>query len=119
MNSQYDLRSTAHKFNFYGEFLSAAPYGSGHINDTFCAVYSQGGTPVRYILQRINHDVFKNATALMENLQRVTAHLSRKIANEPDLSRCALTLIPARDGRAWHSPAQRPVQAGSPESKFL
>jgi hypothetical protein len=47
-------------FHIYGEFLSAEPYGTGHINDTYCVVFHQAGVPVRYILQRINHSIFKN-----------------------------------------------------------
>jgi len=101
LKPKHDLRSLALQFQIYGEFISAAPYGSGHINDTYCAVFNQGGNPVRYILQRINHNVFKTPVALMENVQRVTAHISRKVADQPDFSRCSLTLIPARDGRAW------------------
>jgi hypothetical protein len=101
-SSSYDLRAVAGQFAIHGEFVSAAPYGSGHINDTFCAVFQQAGVPVRYILQRINHHIFKQPVALMENVQRVTAHLARKVAGEPDASRRVLTLIPARDGRAWH-----------------
>jgi aminoglycoside phosphotransferase (APT) family kinase protein len=96
---KHDVRSVARQFQIYGEFRSAGPYGSGHINDTYCAVYNQGGTPVRYILQRINHNVFKHPAALMENVQRVTTHLSQKVAHQPDFSRCVLTLIPTRDGR--------------------
>jgi hypothetical protein len=99
---RHDVRSVARQFQTYGEFISAGPYGSGHINDTYCAVFSQGGAPVRYILQRINHNVFKTPEALMENVQRVTTHIGRKVADEPDYSRRGLTLIPARDGRAWH-----------------
>jgi hypothetical protein len=102
MNPRHDVRAIAHQFQIHGEFISAGPYGSGHINDTYCAVFNQGGTAVRYILQRINHNVFKTPAALMENVQRVTTHIRNKIAGDPDFSRCALTLIPARDGRAWH-----------------
>jgi hypothetical protein len=101
-SSSYDLRAVAGQFAIHGEFVSAAPYGSGHINDTFCAVFQQAGVPVRYILQRINHHIFKQPVALMENVQRVTAHLARKVAGEPDASRRVLTLVPARDGQAWH-----------------
>ncbi len=103
MNLRHDARQVASQFQIYGEFINAGPYGSGHINDTYCAVFNQGGTPVRYILQRINHHVFKTPVALMENVERVTAHISKKVAGHPDFSRCGLTLIPARDGRAWHS----------------
>jgi hypothetical protein len=97
-----DVRAAARQFQIYGEFISAGPYGSGHINDTYCAVFNQGGSPVRYILQRINHKVFKSPAALMENVQRVTRHISHKVAEEPDYSRRGLTLILARDGGAWH-----------------
>src|SRR6266576_1483632 len=102
MNSPHDLRAVAGAFNIYGEFLRAAAYGNGHINDTYCAEFNQGGAPVRYILQRINHKVFKNPIALMENVRRVTAHIARKVAAEADCSRRGLTLIPTKDGRCWH-----------------
>ena len=102
MHPQHDLRSVAGRFQLYGEFLSAGPYGTGHINDTYCAVFNQGGTTVRYILQRINHNVFKTPVALMENVQRVTTHLNQKVAHLPDSSRSVLTLIPARDGYSFY-----------------
>jgi Ser/Thr protein kinase RdoA (MazF antagonist) len=102
----YDLRAIARQFHIHGEFQHAEPYGGGHINDTYCALFDQAGTPVRYILQRINHHVFKNPGALMENVERVTSHLAKKIEGEPDASRRALRLIPARDGTAWHVDAQ-------------
>jgi len=94
-------RSIAREFQIDGEFVEAAPYGSGHINDTYCVAFDQVGTRVRYILQRINQKVFKNPSGLMENVQRVTSHLARKLGSEPDFLRRALTLIPARDGRPY------------------
>jgi hypothetical protein len=54
------------------------------------------------MLQRINHNVFKNPIALMENIQRVTSHLALQAASEPDCGRRVLTLIPSREGMAWH-----------------
>lgn len=105
MNRPHDLRSVAARFEIPGEFLFGEPYGSGHINDTYCTVFQQAGAQVRFILQRINHNVFKNPVALMENVQRVTAHLAAKLAGEPDATRRALILIPTRDGQAWHQDA--------------
>jgi aminoglycoside phosphotransferase (APT) family kinase protein len=99
---KHDIRSIAANFLIQGEFVAAEPYGSGHINDTYLAQFNQAGAPVRYILQRINHNIFKNPTALMENVQRVTTHLAAKVAGQPDCSRRVLTLLPARAGRAWH-----------------
>ena len=47
MNLKHDIRAVARQFQIYGEFLSAEPYGSGHINDTYCAVFDQAGTSTR------------------------------------------------------------------------
>lgn len=102
MNLKHDVRAVARQFTIHGEYLEAAPYGSGHINDTYCVVFNQGGTRVRYIFQRINHNIFKQPIALMENVSRVTAHLAAKVAGQADSSRRVLTLIPARSGAAYH-----------------
>jgi Phosphotransferase enzyme family len=102
MKSKHDVVSVARQFQIYGQFRGAEPYGSGHINDTFLAVFDQAGTAVRYILQRINHGIFKEPAALMENIQRVTAHLASKMNGKRDLSRRVLTLIPARSGLYYH-----------------
>jgi Phosphotransferase enzyme family len=106
MNSKHDVRDVARHFQIYGEFRSAEPYGSGHINDTYCAIFDQAGTVARYILQRINHNIFKKPVSLMENIQRVTTHLAGKMSGEPDFSRRVLTLIPVRNGLIYHHDEQ-------------
>lgn len=99
---EYNLREISGNFNIAGDFVSADHYGSGHINDTFAAVFNQGGTKVRYILQRINHNVFKNPPALMDNIDRVTSHLHGKLSAGGEASRRALSLIRARNGQSYH-----------------
>jgi thiamine kinase-like enzyme len=49
-------------------------YGSGHINDTFKVETARGA---RYILQRVNTDIFPPDT-LKSNVLRVTGHLKSK-----------------------------------------
>lgn len=102
------LQHVADSFAVHGAFLSAAPYGSGHINDTFSAVYDQAGTRVRYILQRVNQRIFKDGPALMDNVRRVTQHQGRRLleTGADDASRRALTLIPTREGAAFHVDAE-------------
>ena len=109
MKPKHDVRAVARHFQISGEFLSAEPYGSGHINDTYCVIYNQGGTRVRYLFQRINHNVFKQPVALMENVRRVTEHLATKVAAESDASRRVLTLIPARSGEGYFRDADENV----------
>ena len=85
------------------DFLEVRPIGSGHINDTYCAIYDQAGQRVRYIHQRLNHQVFRDPIAVMENVSRVTNHaLSRLLENGcTDARRRTLTCIPAMDDKAY------------------
>ena len=78
-------------FQLDGEPVSCQPYGCGHINSTYL-VETAGGR--RYILQRINHNTFKNVAKLMENITAVTEFL-RKKTEDP---RGVLTLVKTQNG---------------------
>ena len=106
MKPQHDLPAMARQFQIAGQLISVSPHGSGHINDTYCAVFDQAGARTRQVLQRINHHVFKQPAGLMENVHRVTTHLGAKLADQADAGRRSLRLIPARDGRPWVVDAQ-------------
>jgi aminoglycoside phosphotransferase (APT) family kinase protein len=83
------------QFQTGGAFLSAAPFGSGLIHRSYCVTVTTGA---RFLLQRINTHVFPQPIELMENIDRVTAHLGSLAATNA----CrALTLIPALDGRTF------------------
>ncbi|MFB0534017.1 MAG: phosphotransferase enzyme family protein, partial [Anaerolineae bacterium] len=86
----------------------------GHINDTYVARFRKGdGAVRRYILQRINHNVFKSPEELMHNIEKVTTHLRKKIiAAGGDPERETLNLIPTvgeetfyrtPDGNYWRA----------------
>ncbi|MDO4618667.1 MAG: aminoglycoside phosphotransferase family protein [Clostridia bacterium] len=83
--------------NIIGKFCldsRISPYGNGHINDTYIV------EPKRYILQRINTSIFKNADELMNNIEKVTEFLRKKIAEDGgDPSRETLTVIKTTDGK--------------------
>lgn len=100
--AETDIASVVNEFQIPGTFRCAESFGSGHINATWCATMDQDGQSARYTLQRINPRVFRDPRAVMENIQRVTLHLARKLEGLPDAHRRVLTLIPARDGRAWY-----------------
>jgi hypothetical protein len=105
MQGQHDIQAIARHFRLHGDFLEAAPYGNGHINDTYAAVYNQAGTRVRYIVQRINHNVFKEPEHVMDNIRRVTEHLGAASAGDPRGSQRTLTLVLTREGEAFHRDA--------------
>jgi len=101
------LLEISSQFHIYGDLLHAEPCKIGHINETYIATYHQGGIQVRYVLQKINTNVFKNPDAVMDNMVRVTSHQRRKLAAQGgrDASRRALTVIPTREGKPyWRSP---------------
>jgi Phosphotransferase enzyme family len=80
MNQNYNIEEVVQHFQFEGEFIKGYPYGGGHINDTYALEYKKSdGSMHRYILQRVNHHVFKNVDELMSNIIGVTQFLRDKI----------------------------------------
>ena len=61
-------------YGFYNELQKCFPFGNGHINDTFCLEL----TDKKYILQRINHDIFTEPEKVMANIEGVTNFLRKK-----------------------------------------
>jgi len=86
-------------FSFISEFkidadiASVKPFGSGHINDTYRIVNADSGAN-DYLLQRVNHHVFKDVPLLMNNLVNVTRHLEQKLRSDKNV----LTIISTKNG---------------------
>ena len=98
-----ELLQISGRFAIDGELENIEPHGNGHINDTFLLTCrAASGEKCRYILQRMNHEVFKDPRGLMENIVGVTAFLQKKIAeNGGDPRREALNVIPVADGGSY------------------
>ena len=97
--TEYNLTEVCKKFNMTA---TTAPYGEGHINDTYLAQTAAG----KYILQRINHNIFKEPEKLMQNIVLVTEHLRKKIILKggcPD--RETLTVIKTLNGNDFYQDA--------------
>ncbi len=99
------------QFSVKGSFKHVAPYGSGHINDTYL-IKTRENDCSDYILQRINRNIFKDIPRLQENILRVTSHLRKKISlipgSEPDRETLTLALSLSKlpyyrddDGNYW------------------
>jgi hypothetical protein len=96
---EYDVKAIAANFDLNGNLTGSEPFGSGHINDTYSLACEQDGGEIHYILQRINHQVFKNPPAMMENIRRVTNHIRRKMQEQQNkLASRQLIVIAAKDG---------------------
>jgi len=87
------------QFNIIGIPVSVERYGEGHINETYLVITDKGA---KYILQKINNNIFKDVPALMNNISLVTAHVAKKVkAAGGDVNRDALQLIPTKSGEAY------------------
>ncbi len=94
--AEYNLKEIIGKFNITD---GATPYGKGHINDT----YLSNACEPRFILQRINHNVFKRPEDVMENIVHVTEHLRKKIEAEGgDPKRETLNLVRTFNGDPYY-----------------
>ena len=83
------------QFPLDGSVTTCERYGCGHINETYLVVTDIAH---RYILQKVNHHIFRNVPALMENICAVTGHL-RKQMDDP---RRVLTVVNTTDGAAFY-----------------
>ncbi|MDR2848126.1 MAG: aminoglycoside phosphotransferase family protein [Bacteroidales bacterium] len=96
------MQSIVSFFDVLGMVTSVKPLGAGHINDSY-KVLTAGEAP-DYVLQRINHAIFKDVPALQNNILRVTTHIRKKLADAgvKDVQNHVLQLIYAKDGKLFH-----------------
>jgi len=92
------------QMNYQGTAIEYYRYGNGHINDTFVVVCRLNNKKsMKYLLQRINHEIFKNPERLMSNIVGVTTFLRDKIIkNGGDPERETLNIVPAKDGKSYY-----------------
>lgn len=95
---EFNLKKIAEAFQIEGEYVNAAPYGEGHINSTFLLET----TADKYILQKINSNVFPHPEEVMDNVVMVTEFLKDKIEKAGgDSRRETLTVIPTKTGGSY------------------
>ena len=85
------------QFFDFQHFVSLAPFGTGHINDTYTLEIREGEAPKSYLLQRLNHNVFRRPEVVMQNIRLVAEHLSRQ-----DYPLEILAPLTTGDGRLLH-----------------
>ena len=93
---EYDIKQILSQFNID---VDAQLYGEGHINTTYLAEIA----PDKYILQKINTNIFTDPDGLMKNIAEVTSFLRKSIiANGGDPNRETLNLIKTKDGKDYY-----------------
>jgi hypothetical protein len=87
--------------NLYGE-LESEPLGNGLINDTF--IISRSGERNRYVLQRINHTIFRDVDLMQDNIKRITDHIRNKLISrgEVEIERKVITPLSTLEGNNYY-----------------
>jgi len=80
--NQQDLINIVSNFEIEEHVTAVENFGSGHINNTYIVKSAPDNQPC-YLLQRINHMIFKDVPALMDNILLVTDHLREKLRTVP------------------------------------
>ncbi|ALJ06114.1 phosphotransferase [Pseudalgibacter alginicilyticus] len=88
------------KFQHGNEYKSYQELASGHINDTYL-IKTQ--TKPNFVLQRINHTVFKDVKGLINNKVAISNHIRLKLKNTyaEALERHVLTFVKAATGEYY------------------
>jgi len=91
-----NIKLIFNQFNHITAFSASQELISGHINDSYL-IKTTGDTA--YVLQRINHHVFKDVPGLIGNKVAVSNHLREKFSDlsATDLNRKVLTFVPTHN----------------------
>ncbi len=103
MTDMKKFKEIVDRFALEGDVVDVKPFGNGLINDSYF-VRSAGGWP-DYILQRVNHNIFKDVDLLQDNIGAVTAHIRAKLEarGEEDIDRKVLRFIPNKEnGKTYY-----------------
>tara|TARA_R110000868_G_scaffold138755_5_gene353129 strand:- start:11100 stop:12218 length:1119 start_codon:yes stop_codon:yes gene_type:complete len=95
------LQSIYAQFSNIDELVSYNQLASGHINDTFLIKTKSNNS---YILQQINHGVFKDIPGLINNKVLVSKHLQKKLSHlsPSQLKRRVLSFIETVEGGYYY-----------------
>lgn len=93
-------RKITEQFQIPEEVIEVKPFGDGLINSSYVV---NTDSKKRYVLQRINTELFKDVDGLMNNIVLVTEFLKEKIrARGGDENRETLSVVRTKDNQAYY-----------------
>ena len=104
----HDLKDIFSHFEMEGDYTEGHPIGQGHINDTYLVQVRRADSIRRVTLQRINQKVFHQPVLMMQNFEKISRHMRRKLALIPgrDPDRETLNLVPSKTGENFYRSPQ-------------
>lgn len=77
-----NVAQMSRRFAVPGQIVSARPFGSGNVNDTYLVISRTTYSEVRFILQRIRKAVFAEPVNIMRNMRIICDHCHAKMEAE-------------------------------------
>ena len=95
------LKTICGVFALEGDYLGNEVIKCGNINDTYRMDLRTGSGMKSYIVQRINHNVFRHPERIISNVCAVTEHIAHKLeqACDRDIGRKVLRLYVTTEGK--------------------
>lgn len=91
------IKEIIKEFNFIGNFVKYEENNQGNINKTYIIVYEDNNQEHKYLLQKINSNVFKEPYLVMKNIELVTNHIKKKLEENNDLVHKTLNIIKTKN----------------------
>lgn len=95
------IKSIFNAFDHRSNYANYSEIKTGHINDTFIVNTDSRN---KYILQRINHHVFKNVPGLVNNKVLISNHIRSKFStiSEEAFTKTNLTFVKAKNTHLYY-----------------
>lgn len=92
----------AKEFGLFGTIESIDLISNGNINSTFEVKINNDGNIQKYVFQKMNVFVFKNPKQIMDNIERITSHIKRKIIAEGSDPDGVMQFLHSKDGNNYY-----------------
>ena len=90
-------------FEIDGEIISIDPISNGIINQTYDVKILEENTERRYVFQRLNIFVFKNPKRIMQNIEKITTHISAKLEDAGKSRDCVMHFAHRANGKNYYT----------------
>jgi len=95
------FKNIFNQFDDSSTILTYTELATGHINDTYLIETSNNK---KFVLQRINHGVFKDVPGLIYNKVAISKHIQKKLSpiSHSKRARKVLTFVPTKNGSPFY-----------------
>ena len=85
-------------FDIPGKLVNVVENSQGNINKTYVLAFENGEETTKYLLQKINSNVFKEPYLVMKNIELITDFIQKKLDKMENDNHQTLHIIKTKDG---------------------